>query len=48
MAKVEYSFPVEKVHGKVSKKHKVGFAHRADSNLNYIPRSQLCVLSSPQ
>ena len=35
MAKVEYAFPVEKIHGKVSKSHKVGFAHRVDSNLNY-------------
>ena len=35
MAQIEYSFPIEKVHGKISKKHKVGFAHRADSNLNY-------------
>ena len=35
MAKVEYAFPVEKIHGKVAKHHKVGFAHRAASKLNY-------------
>jgi hypothetical protein len=35
MAKVEYSFPVDKVHGKVSKSHKIGFAHRKASKLNY-------------
>ena len=35
MAKVEYAFPVEKIHGKVAKNHKIGFAHRAASKLNY-------------
>ena len=35
MAKVEYAFPVEKIHGKVAKHHKVGFAHRVASKLNY-------------
>ena len=35
MAKVEYAFPVEKIHGKVAKHHKIGFAHRAASKLNY-------------
>ena len=35
MAKVEYAFPVEKIHGKVSKTHKIGFAHRTASKLNY-------------
>ena len=35
MAKVEYAFPVDKVHGKISKKHKVGFAHRKASARNY-------------
>ena len=35
MAKIEYAFPVEKVHGKISKKHKVGFAHRNASGVNY-------------
>ena len=35
MAKVEYAFPVEKIHGKVAKSHKIGFAHRAASKLNY-------------
>jgi hypothetical protein len=35
MAKVEYSFPVDKIHGKISKKHKVGFAHRKASAKNY-------------
>ena len=35
MAKVEYAFPVDKVHGKISKKHKVGFAHRKASAKNY-------------
>ena len=35
MAKVEYAFPVEKIHGKVAKHHKIGFAHRVASKLNY-------------
>ena len=35
MAKVEFAFPVDKVHGKVSKSHKIGFAHRKASKLNY-------------
>ena len=35
MAKVEYAFPVEKLHGKLSKSHKIGFAHRVASKLNY-------------
>mgnify|MGYP003315813933 CR=1 FL=1 len=35
MAKVEYAFPVDKIHGRVSKKHKVGFAHRKQSAKNY-------------
>ena len=35
MAKVEYAFPVETIHGKVAKSHKIGFAHRAASKLNY-------------
>ena len=35
MAQVEYAFPIEKVHGKLSKKHKIGFAHRVASGLNY-------------
>jgi hypothetical protein len=35
MAKVEYAFPVDKVHGRISKQHKVGFAHRKASKRNY-------------
>ena len=35
MAKVEYAFPVDKIHGKIAKDHKVGFAHRNASKLNY-------------
>ena len=35
MAKVEYSFPVDKIHCKIAKDHKVGFAHRTASKLNY-------------
>ena len=35
MAKVEYSFPVDTIHGRISKSHKIGFAHRKLSNLNY-------------
>ena len=35
MAKVEYQFPVDKVHGRISKQHKIGFAHRKVSKLNY-------------
>ena len=35
MAKVEYAFPVDKIHGKVAKHHKIGFAHRTASKKNY-------------
>ena len=35
MAKVEYAFPVDKVHGRISKQHKVGFAHRKATKKNY-------------
>jgi ADP-dependent phosphofructokinase/glucokinase len=35
MAKVEYAFPVDKVHGKISKKHRIGFAHRKATARNY-------------
>ena len=35
MAKVEYTFPVDKIHGKVSTKHNVSFAYRKESGLKY-------------
>ena len=35
MAKVEYAFPVDKIHGKISKQHKIGFAHRRATKKNY-------------
>lgn len=35
MAKVEYSFPVDKIHGKVAKSHKIGFSHRRQSKRNF-------------
>ena len=35
MAKIEYAFPVEKIHGKISKKHKIGFAYRKISEKKY-------------
>ena len=35
MAQIDYAFPVETVHGKISKKHKIGFAHRTASGVNY-------------
>ena len=35
MANVEYAFPVDKVHGKVGKKHKVGFAHLTSTGKNF-------------
>ena len=35
MALVEYAFPVDAVHGRISKKHKIGFAHRKESGKNY-------------
>lgn len=35
MAKIDFSFPVDKVHGRLSRKHKIGFAHRTASGLNY-------------
>ena len=35
MAKVEYAFPVDKVHGKIAKDHKIGFAHRKATKRNY-------------
>ena len=35
MAQIEYAFPVDKVHGKVGKKHKVGFAHLTSTGKNF-------------
>ena len=35
MAKIDFAFPVDKVHGKLAKSHKIGFAHRVASKLNY-------------
>lgn len=35
MAKVDYSYPVEALHGKVKKSHTVGFALRKDSGAKY-------------
>lgn len=35
MAKVEYAFPVDKIHGKIAKEHKIGFAHRRATKKNY-------------
>ena len=35
MAKIDYAFPIEKVHGKISKKHRIGFAHLTASGRNY-------------
>ena len=35
MASVEFAFPVDKIHGKVTKSHKIGFAHRVASKRNY-------------
>ena len=35
MAKIDYAFPVDKVHGKMSKKHRIGFAHLTASGRNY-------------
>ena len=35
MASVEYAFPVDAVHGRISKKHLIGFAHRKESGKNY-------------
>ena len=35
MAKIDYAFPVDKVHGKLSKKHRIGFAHLTASGRNY-------------
>ena len=35
MAKIEFAFPVDKIHGKVGKSHKIGFADRTASKLNY-------------
>ena len=35
MAQIEYSVPVDKIHGKVAKSHKIGFAHRKASKRNY-------------
>ena len=35
MAKVEYAFPVDKIHGKVSKRHNVSFAYRKESGRKY-------------
>ena len=35
MAKIDYAFPVDKVHGKISKKHRIGFAHLTATGRNY-------------
>ena len=35
MALVEYAFPVDKIHGKVGKKHKIGFAHLTSTGKNF-------------
>lgn len=35
MAKVDYSYPVEALHGKVKKSHTVGFAKRTDTGAKY-------------
>ena len=35
MAKIDFSFPVDKVHSRLSRQHKIGFAHRTASGLNY-------------
>lgn len=35
MAKVEYAFPVDKIHGRISKSHKVGFFHRNATKRNF-------------
>ncbi len=35
MAKVDYAYPVEALHGKVKKTHAVGFALRKDSGCKY-------------
>lgn len=35
MAKVDYTYPVEALHGKVKKSHTVGFALRKDSGTKY-------------
>ena len=35
MAKVDYTYPVEALHGKVKKSHTVGFAKRADTGAKY-------------
>ena len=35
MAKVEYTYPVEALHGKVRKTHTVGFALRKDSGCKF-------------
>lgn len=35
MAKVDYTYPVEALHGKVKKTHTVGFAKRTDTGAKY-------------
>ena len=35
MAKIDYAFPIEKVHGKISKKHRIGFAHLNSTGRNF-------------
>ncbi len=35
MAKVDYAYPVEALHGKVSKRHSVGFAQRTATGRKY-------------
>lgn len=35
MAKVDYAYPIESLHGKVSKAHQTGFAKRKDTDAKY-------------
>ena len=35
MAKVDYNYPIEALHGKVKKTHTVGFAKRTDTGAKY-------------
>ena len=47
MAKVEYVFPVDKVHGRISKQHKVGFSHRKATKPTS-PPYMVCVAPNPE
>ena len=46
MAKVDYTYPIEALHGKVKKPHTVGFAERKETGAKY-PQTYTHTLTAP-